>query len=193
MKPEFNLEEFENLKNEYGKNAVIKEAVYSCNSSKYFSDFENKIKTDRRGEVVFFVQRKNGKFIMVRTSFYPPDIYRVPTGGISYGEKAIDALLREVKEELGLVVCVKEFLGVLVHKISCGTKKTINFYSYAFHLTEIGGTILKDATEDEISEFTEVDLNGIRHICTTLKNTNGKWKDWCNFRRLTTEFILKED
>lgn len=38
-------------------------------------------------------------------------LYFLPGGGIEQGEKAIDALLREVREETGIEVQIEKFLG----------------------------------------------------------------------------------
>lgn len=182
--------EFEYLKNKYGKNAVIKQNYHTYTNKKFYNEFNRNIETDRRGEVAFFLQRKNGRFVLVRTSFYPQGLYRVPTGGIQFGESVEHALFREIKEELGVEVEVKEFLGVAEHNISYENEKTLNFCSFVFWLNEVSGELIHDATQNEISGYIEADKEKICEVSDFLKNMNGKWKDWSSFRYETTGFII---
>lgn len=58
----------------------------------------------------------NGKIAMVHSLKY--DYYKFPGGGIDCGESHLDALIREVKEEAGLIVIpesVKEY-GLVLRK-----------------------------------------------------------------------------
>ena len=63
-------------------------------------------------------------------------------------------------------------------------------YSYVFILNETGGELLEDASDDEISEVMEVDLDGLERVVQSLGNVKGKWEDWARFRRVTTEAVL---
>ena len=186
----FDKKEFGALKMKYGKNAVVKRVHYNFESAKFFSEFKYNVENNRRGEVAFFVERKNGRFILVRTKYYPEGVCRVPTGGIDFDESVEDALLREVREELGLTVTIEKFLGVINHKVDFEGER-LEFYSYGFWLKEQGGTVLEDATENEISEIIETDKQGIAKAASgLLMSTNGKWTDWCRYRGQTTGFIL---
>ncbi|MBZ4647105.1 MAG: hypothetical protein JG777_2594 [Clostridia bacterium] len=190
MKNTFNRLEFEILKSKYGKDGIEKEVILNLTNKKLFEEFKHNIEKDRRGEVAFAVERKNGKVVVIRTLFYPEGIYRIPTGGINHGEDIIDALYREVKEELGLQFEIKKFLGVIKFNIIYCNEK-LNFYSYIFWLKETGGKILEDALEDEISEYKEVDKEQLLEIVNVLEKFQTEWKDWCRFRAQTTGFILQ--
>ena len=54
----FSVEEFDKLKKEFGPDAIIRKVELHV-SKKFFSDFAQRISTDRRAEVSFAVQRKN--------------------------------------------------------------------------------------------------------------------------------------
>ena len=57
--------------------------------------------------------KKDNKFLVTRRSSindYMPNIWDIPGGTIEFGEKAIDALNREIKEETGLTVDVGNFI-----------------------------------------------------------------------------------
>lgn len=189
MKKMFDKLEFDALKEKYGIDAKHKKVTLKFINQKFFNEFKHNVNNNRRGEVAFFIQRKNGKFILIRTSFYPEGIFRVPTGGINYGENIEEALFREVKEELGLDVFVNKFLGVIEYNIIFGNEE-LKFYSYVFWLKEVSGNILEDATEDEISEYIEADKSEMLTISKNLAEHCGKWKDWCKFRAETTKFII---
>lgn len=188
VKNKFNYDEYNKIKSKYGKESVIKDVSLFYTNKKYINEMKNNIKKDRRGEVAFAVKRPNNRIIIVRTSFYPKGVYRIPTGGINYGENIIEALHREVKEELGLIVKIEKFIGVIRYRINYNTG-SFNFYSYSFLLNEIGGNIMTDAIDNEVSEYKEADLNILNETVSKLRSFNDSWKDWCNFRAFSTEFV----
>lgn len=181
--------EYDELNDQFGRCSVLKDVTLNFTNQKFFNEFKNKIKYDRVGEVAFFVERKNHKFIVIRTHFYPEGIYRIPTGGIQFGEGIMEALTREIGEELGLQTKINKFLGGVKYRINY-KKDSLNYMSFVFWLEELGGTILEDATEDEISQFKEAERADIELICKNLKSNKSNWKDWCSFRYQTTSFIL---
>ena len=88
---------------------------------------------------------KNGKIALVHTGKF--DYYRFPGGGIETGETKEEALIREVKEESGLVVIpesIKEFGSVLRISKVRGSENIIfeqeNFYYLCEVKDEIGET-----------------------------------------------------
>ncbi len=183
------MQQFEKLNSIHGGTAEIKDVTLNFTNRKFFFDFQKKIETDRHGEVAFAVQRKNGKFIVIRTNFYPKGVYRIPTGGIGIGEDVTEALYREIGEELGLSVELQKFLGLVRYTIKYG-ENSLRFYSFVFVLKETGGNILEDATEDEICEYIEADKQQLEHISHNLETNTSNWHDWCSFRMQTTSFII---
>jgi len=181
--------EFKKLNEIYNNEGVIRDASLDFTSRKFFAEFKHRIRVERHAEVAFAVERKNGKIIVIRTNFYPAGIYRIPTGGINFGEDVVSALNREIAEELGVKIEVKRFLGAVKYHINYKDEK-LNFYSFVFWLKELSGEILADAIEDEICEFIEVDHAELVAICNNLNSNTSRWKDWCSFRVQTTQFIL---
>lgn len=53
-----------------------------------------------------------GKFLAVRHEFRGKSMWDLPGGRVNYGESPIDALHREVKEEVGLDIMIIRPLGV---------------------------------------------------------------------------------
>ena len=174
-------EEFENLKSEFGGNPVIKKVILEFKDKRFFDNFNETVTENRRGEVGFLLERKNGKYVLVRSKKYPSDVMRIPTGGIEFHETAKEALYREVKEELGISFSVEKFEGLIEYEIHY-SDEVIKFYSFMFVISETGGEILKDATQNEISGIAECDASALKEAENILKNNKGSWKDWSSFR-----------
>src|SRR5437667_12681062 len=87
--PQNTQRELEQLSQYYGQ-PVVRTVDLEANNL-----FDPLNKTDRYGEVCMVVSRKNGRLLTMIKTFYPKGAYRLPTGGINYGEPIHDALLRE--------------------------------------------------------------------------------------------------
>jgi ADP-ribose pyrophosphatase YjhB (NUDIX family) len=186
----FNLTEYIDICKKLETDGNITDVTVRYNSPSYFNRIKNVVQWDRRGEVVFCVIRPNGRIIVTTCSDYPKDIYRIPTGGIGHNEDILEAVYREVKEELGLEVKIRSFGGVV--RISFEHENdNVMFYSYIFILDEVGGRLLEDASDDEISEIREVDLDGLGKITESLGEIKGKWQDWGQFRYVTSNAVLQ--
>src|SRR5579884_2066069 len=72
---------------------------------------------DRMGEVCMVVRRPKGRLLIMKKTFYPPEGYRLMTGGIHHEEPILDALLRETHEETGLEVSVNRFLAAVAYRV----------------------------------------------------------------------------
>jgi len=56
--------------------------------------------------------KKNGKYLAIkRVKNVEVGTWEVPGGRVKFGEKVEDALIREIKEETGLKIKIKKFLG----------------------------------------------------------------------------------
>ena len=181
MLEKYMQEELELLSEKYGGKPAVKKTVLKFENKRFFDNFKETIIKNRRGEVGFLVKRKNGKFVLVRSKKYPAYVLRIPTGGIEFNETAEEALYREVKEELGISFSVDKFEGLIEYEIHY-SDEVIKFYSFMFVISETGGEILKDATQNEISGIAECDANGLKKAENILKNNKGSWKDWSAFR-----------
>ena len=94
----------------------------------------------------------NKKLAMIHSMKY--DYYKFPGGGIENGENPIDAMIRETREEAGLVVkpeTAKEY--GYVHRIQKGEKEDKFIQDNYYYLCEAEGAIerqeLDDYEEDE--------------------------------------------
>ncbi|MBC8446212.1 MAG: NUDIX domain-containing protein, partial [Chloroflexi bacterium] len=89
-----NPEEIEELARRYGP---TERRSYSLERGGERCEYWRKALTQRRGEVIFAVKRPGG-LILHTKDIYPPGIYRLPSGGVSWGESVLSALHREVRE-----------------------------------------------------------------------------------------------
>lgn len=87
------------------------------------------------------------RIILVRRR-YPPEMghWTLPGGGIEAGESALDAVMREVEEETGLVIAVDEQLGTW----STPIKETIITF-YLAHAD--GGRLIAGTDAAEVAWF----------------------------------------
>lgn len=187
---EFNEKEFIEICKIFNVEPKAQEKIIRYSTDSYFNKVKKAVKEDRRGEVVFCVIRPNGKVITVTCEEYPEGIFRIPTGGIGHHEDIIEAVSRETKEELGLKVDILKFLGALKIRFEY-EEEHVMFYSYLFVLKEVGGRLLLDASDDEVSEVREADLVELQQIANSLNNLEGSWTNWGKFRYETTNEILK--
>lgn len=185
----FNEAEFNDICNRLGAEGAARDVAVRYTMPGYFNRIRNAVHHDRRGEVVFCVIRPDGKIIMTRRNDYPGQIYRIPTGGIGHDEDVVEAVFREVKEELGLEVKIRAFAGVVRIRFEY-ENESVMFYSYIFILDEVGGRLLADASDDEISEIKEVDLEEFESMVRALGSIEGKWQDWGRFRYISSNAVL---
>ena len=186
----FNEKEFRELCKRFNAVPHAEEVVLEYARNSFFNKMRDSVASDRPGEVVFCVIRPDGRIIAITCSEYPRDIFRIPTGGIHYGENIVEAVLRETHEELGLDAEITDFAGVLKIKF-VHENESFMFFSYIFILKETGGRLLLDASDDEISEVREVDLEGLESIVSSLAGITGRWSDWGKFRHVSSEAVLK--
>lgn len=146
-------------------------------------------KTDRYGEVCMVVRRKNGRLLTMTKTFYPKGAYRLPTGGINYGESIHDALLRETHEETGLQVNINRFLAAIAYRVPVVNTQPL-FYTFAFLLDEVNGTLGAIDETERIEAFREIEPAELPTLATFLEavkneyseEIDGIWNDWGHFR-----------
>ena len=145
-------------------------------------------KRDRYGEVCMVVRRQNGRLLTMKKTYYPKEGYRLLTGGIDHGEPIFDALLRETAEETGLEVKVNRFLVAVAYRLT--GEEVPRFYTFAFLLDEIGGTLGVIDEGEQVEDFREIEpdelpamADHLEHIGANYsKRIEGNWHDWGHFR-----------
>ena len=158
-------------------------------------------KIDRYGEVCMVVRRPNGRLLTMTKTHYPPNSYRLPTGGINHGEAILAALLRETQEETGLQVEVKRFLAIAAYRITDASDMPV-FYTFALLLDELGGTLGAIDEDEQVAGFLEVEPADLPRLADELDHLGQQfsaelgtsWGPWGQFRavihRLVYEALL---
>ena len=156
---------------------------------KGFEDWRRKSPADRRGEVVFVVKRPAGVVLHTK-DFYPPGTYRLPSGGVGWGESVLSALHREAREEMGLEIEVERFLGLLEYEFRC-QDETIPFVSYVFLVREAGGELAPQDKEERILSFRHVPMAELSAVADSLRAMEEDWRDWGEFRAIAHDFVVE--
>lgn len=155
-------------------------------------------RTDRYGEVCMVVRRTNGHLLTAKKTFYPPNAHRLLTGGIRYGEKVLDALLRETREETNLEVLVRRFLVAATYHLPAQKEQAL-FYTFAFLLDEVGGALETLDEEEYIEYFREIapeELPARAEFLAHLPHNysadlGSNWDDWGRFRAIIHSLVAE--
>lgn len=65
-----------------------------------------------RAGAAALVEDSSGKILIAKRATYPEGIWVLPGGGINFGERAEDAVVREIEEETGLEIKPVELIKV---------------------------------------------------------------------------------
>lgn len=143
--------------------------------------------SDRRAEVVFAIQGP-GKCIWLHTKHnYPHPIFRLPSGGIDWDERVLDALHREVEEETGLEVVVDRFVALLHYRFHRGAS-VAHFASYLFLVQNLEGN-LENQTNAEVAEFRSILPCQLPQVAADLRNILGERRAWGHWRALAHDVL----
>ena len=153
-------------------------------------------RSDRFGEVCMVVRRPDGNLLTMKKTFYPQGAFRLLTGGINSGERVLDALLRETYEETGLKVSITRFLAAVAYSVR-GKGTVPAFYTFAFLLDEVGGTLGVVDEQERVEAFREVKAADLPKMANYLdeigtdysSEIHGNWGDWGRFRAVIHRMV----
>lgn len=169
---------------------------------------------DRIGEVCMVIRRPNGQLLTAIKTYYPAGAYRLLTGGVAPDESIEAGLLREVWEETGLDVVVRQFLAVIAYREDVGTGRaatdltvvpdfaqlgahTALFYTFAFLLDETGGTLAPQDEQERLGGFREIAVQDLPTVAAFLdqvhdaydREIGGSWRSWGIFRAVVHRVV----
>lgn len=179
--------ELEKLSNTFPNSQVfVANLEFNQHNFNYWNDIVNKQK-NRRGEVLFAI-KNDGKLLLHTKHHYPNLVFRLPTGGIDYGETVMDALDREVYEETGMKILKTELNSILFYEM-CNDGVSIPFISYIFIVeTDHTNPVVLDEGES-IAEFKWHPIAQLDEIVAELKAGPDDWKDWGEMRAIPHELL----
>lgn len=157
-------------------------------------DFYRRAFRNRRGEILFVLCRQDGRILLHTKRSYPDGVYRLPGGGVDWGERASDALRREVHEETQFPVRDERFLGLLTYDF-VGQAEPVRFVSYVFLVPNLNGEPQPLDQSEAITGFRWVsttDLAGVADQLRGLEPEEGR-REWGQFRAIGHDFVRKRD
>ena len=154
-------------------------------------------KRDRFGEVCMVIRRRNGSLLLSIKTFYPRGAFRLPTGGIHHGEGVYDALVREAREETGLVTTVVRFLARIAYQPMSTPDAPPVFHTFTFLLDEVSGTLGALDMSERIDEWKEIAVADLPAVADTLdhlttqgaEDIGGDWRAWGKFRAIVHRVV----
>lgn len=145
----------------------------------------------RRAEVVMAVQRSDGRLLLHAKGHYPPGTYRLPSGGVQWGESVLDALARELMEELGLQLLPAAMPG-LVRYALVYDGQSLEFASYLFRFRV--GKILRLSPQDPteaITDFQWLEPEDLSSVAESLRGSSHGWHNWGAFRAVAHDLLVE--
>lgn len=163
--------------------------TYTVQADEYIYSYRWRSDSDRRAEVVFAIQDETGRIWVHAKAHYPANLFRLPSGGISWDEPVERALFREIEEETRLPVYAARFLGLIQYRfLHAGS--TVSFASYVFHLRSNGAQPVCHAGEN-ICGFRAVLPSQVPQIAEGLRNLNGERHGWGQWRALAHDLVYE--
>ncbi|WP_280456770.1 NUDIX hydrolase [Nocardia carnea] len=117
----------------------------------YFHDPAAPAANSVKVAVSALVQDDRGRVLMIRRS--DNDLYAIPGGGLEAGETVTQAVEREVFEETGITVQVRELVGVFSnphHVIAFDDGEVRQEFSICFRAVPISGTVRTSSESKEV-------------------------------------------
>jgi ADP-ribose pyrophosphatase YjhB (NUDIX family) len=173
--------------------AVYGEPTYrelNIDADSYLYDSRLGRTKSRRGEVVMLIERPNESILLHRKGWYERGVYRLPTGGIEWGEGIEETLIRELDEETGYYDGNQRFLGIL----DCNfvfQSTALRFVSYLFYLWELKGSLRLPESNEDISDFRDVTVTDLPQVAENLRHVPTPRTGWGVWRAAAHDFAYE--
>lgn len=162
-------------------------------SQEYWESWYNvlNIKKNRTAEVALYIENADNTILLHTKPFYPPDIFRIPTGGIHPGEHVIDALHRELDEETSFTANSFLLFALLLYQFNYGGR-TLPFVSYIFKVKVDGGEPHPKDDSENITGYRWIKTDQLLDVFHQLWNLKERWHDWGVMRSLPHKILSAE-
>ena len=104
------------------------------------------MKNGRAHDITMYIKKDNG-YIFIAKPFYPPGLYRAPSGGIMPDEDFEAGAKREAMEETGVEIELERYLLRIDVRFQCDDEY-IDWTSYIFSAKYMGGEIAAKDTRE---------------------------------------------
>ncbi len=166
----------ERLKSEFGPPEY--EDFHIAVSQKEIDFIRSTQKDGRRHDVTLYIV-KDKQLVVIAKHFYPPGMFRAPSGGVNRGEDLVDGALREALEETGCRIELDRFLLVtnVLFEHNVDPPDELLWHSYVFQAHYISGDFqftdkheIREVRLARLEEFTsfakimrQMDIGGLRY------------------------------
>ncbi|HAU98844.1 MAG: hypothetical protein UX04_C0007G0029 [Microgenomates group bacterium GW2011_GWF2_45_18] len=120
----------------------------------------------RKRHALLVLQTAQGKFLLGSKTIYPEGIYRFAGGGVDEGEDPIEAGVRELQEETGIVRSKKDVkplaLVILDVTDSSGDKKSNYHFETNLMLIDVGDE--KGKASDDVQDLVELTREEVEEL-----------------------------
>ena len=116
------------------------------------------MKRGRAHDITLFIY-KDDSYIFISKHFYPPGLYRAPSGGVLPHEDFITGAKREALEETGVEIELQKYILRIDVKFQ-SEDDAINWTSHVFTAKYLGGEIVPQDTH-EIKEARLIQLDEV--------------------------------
>jgi 8-oxo-dGTP pyrophosphatase MutT (NUDIX family) len=145
---------------------------------------------NRRGEIALSVMNMQQQILLHTKAFYPDHVYRIPTGGLHYGESVLDGFQRELWEETGLTAHDFRLLDIIFYIFKHGND-TVPFVSYLIHISTVSTQITLHDNDEQITDFKWKPWPYLESISDTLRSLTDHWSEWGRLRAVPHECALQ--
>jgi len=154
-------------------------------SPEEFTSIRESQREGRSHDLTFFIF-KGEKLIFIAKHWYPPGMYRAPSGGLHPGESFEEGAKREVYEETGVEVEIEKYLLRINVTFTCATDR-IDWKTHIFKAKYLCGEPHPVDTEEikEVKLVRTSDIPGIKRIMLSLDSTG------LTYRARLTDEVLK--
>jgi len=149
-----------------------------------FTSIRESQKDGRSHDLTFFIF-KGEELIFIAKHWYPPGMYRAPSGGLHRGESFEEGAKREIYEETGVEVEIEKYLLRIDVTFTCGDEK-IDWKTHIFKVKYLRGEPhAVDTVEIKEVKLVRIsDVPQIKRIMLSLNSTGLAYR-----ARLTDEVL----
>jgi ADP-ribose pyrophosphatase YjhB (NUDIX family) len=141
------------------------------------------------GEVVFVLRTSDGSFWLQTKAFYPPGVYRLPTGGLKERESPEEAYARELAEETGISPAPAPSRIAQIGYRNDGVEA--RFVSYLCGVDHVDGAPEPADSGERISGWRKVTPDGLVDAADVLRTLAPDWRSWGEFRAVAHDVLVE--
>lgn len=137
-----------------------------------FDRIKSSQKKEREHDVTLYIFNDD-KVAVIAKHFYPPGMYRAPSGGINPGEDFVEGAKREAREETGCEIELEQFLlrANVTFYLDNDREQMIIWHSYIFKAKYLSGNF-EFTDKREIREARWAKLAEFEKFAAIMRSTN---------------------